>query len=412
MPPTTQRARALDPSHSQPLLGRLGRYVGSVLALGCMFAGLLSSASCTDTRPPFVSFNPIRDNDSGPPPVQTLVPEGGTLRCGLPIDEVCECTEMPLKGDPPNLYFILDHSGSMARDNLWTNVSQVLLETVRRLGPRSRYGVAFFPKSGSDGCDAGNEVMSLRQGDAPAGSRGPVWQQLRAATLPIPPAGGTPLGATLLALQSKLVDTAQQSPGKTYVILATDGAPNCNDTLRCNADKCSLNIEQVGACSLATPNCCTDIPGACVDDERSTKVLSELRAKNIQTYVMGIPGSGPYADVLRRFAQAGGTNQASPDGYFRVDNGAQANLARALNEIVASVVGSCTIDLDVAPSDPARLNVYLDGVVLPQAGADGWSYENKTTPTVRIQGESCKRIERGDILDVRVIAGCKTITVN
>jgi len=65
------------------------------------------------------------------------------------------------------------------------------------------------------------------------------------------------------------------------------------------------------------------------------------------------------------------------------------------------------LTLDQVPPDPSQLNVFLDGAVLPQAGADGWTLNGTI---VTILGSSCDEITAGDVLDVRVEDGCPTVT--
>ncbi|MEO6573089.1 MAG: hypothetical protein ABIP89_04565, partial [Polyangiaceae bacterium] len=57
----------------------------------------------------------------------------------------CGCLELNLLGDAPNLYFILDRSGSMNDENKWSTVRTVVAKTVTKLGPRGKFGAAVFP---------------------------------------------------------------------------------------------------------------------------------------------------------------------------------------------------------------------------------------------------------------------------
>jgi hypothetical protein len=59
------------------------------------------------------------------------------------------------------------------------------------------------------------------------------------------------------------------------------------------------------------------------------------------------------------------------------------------------------------PPDPNLVNVFFDGSPLPQSGPDGWTLSGTT---VTVLGASCQKILDGDVLDVRVVAGCPTVT--
>jgi hypothetical protein len=59
------------------------------------------------------------------------------------------------------------------------------------------------------------------------------------------------------------------------------------------------------------------------------------------------------------------------------------------------------------PPDPTRVNVFVDGHPLPQSGPDGWSIQGAM---VTVLGATCQKILDGEVLDVRVVAGCPTVT--
>ena len=84
----------------------------------------------------------------------------------------------------------------------------------------------------------------------------------------------------------------------------------------------------------------------------------------------------------------------------------QDALFGAMSSIAAKIAGSCTLTLDQVPPDPSRINVYLDGQILPQSGPGGWTIDGAT---VTILGASCASIASGGVLDVRVVAGCPTV---
>src|SRR4051812_8982188 len=73
--------------------------------------------------------------DSGAPPGCGVGPDGG----------VCACLDLPVVGDPPNLYFVLDRSGSMNDLDKWQTVRKVVGQTLDSLGTRANSGAALFP---------------------------------------------------------------------------------------------------------------------------------------------------------------------------------------------------------------------------------------------------------------------------
>jgi len=349
-----------------------------------------------DTVPP-VSGGGLFGSDAG------SAPPG----CGqAPDGTVCACIDVPLFEDPPNIYFVRDRSGSMAEDNKWTQVRIVIGKIMRALGPRAAFGATMYPAaSTSDACVAGGEIMSIRPGDPPSSTvDGPTTTFLLTATR-VAPSGGTPTGATMNAVFSRIAGV----PGKTFVILATDGAPNCG-TSSCGVDMCMPNMENAPGCPKGgSPNCCeapTGTPQNCLDAQATANATAALRTAGIPTYVIGLPGAAPYAAVLDQVAIAGGTPLAGSPKYFAVTSADQTVLLNTLKKVAAKIVATCTYTLKEAPQKPELVNVYLDDVALPFEPGNGWTIDgNKVT----LQGSACERVTNGDVLSVRIIAGCPRI---
>jgi hypothetical protein len=344
--------------------------------------------------------------DDGSQSFQATMPT--KLSCNLgPEGGVCACVDQPLLGDPPNLYFVLDRSGSMQEDGKWPTIITVLGSLVVALGPRANVGAAVFPDPHSNNCAPGIEVAPLRRGDAPAGTAGPTATALLTELGSLSANGGTPTAATLQALAPALAKLS----GKTYVILATDGGPNCNAAANCDVANCQLNIESTSsACTPGgTINCCADSNYgsslSCLDSDPTIAAVTAIAKSGIPVYVVGVPGSAPYAALLDELASAGGTARSTEPLYYAVNTTDRSALTAAIFGIAATITGTCTLTLNDTPPEPDDINVFLDESVLPQAGPDGWTLDGKT---VTILGRSCQEIQTGAILDVRVVAGCPT----
>jgi hypothetical protein len=332
-----------------------------------------------------------------------LVP-GETSDAGPDAVDAATCTgsEIPLQVNAPNLYFVLDASGSMNEQAKWTNVRTVVADLMGQLGPRALFGAAVFPAPSGDACATGVEVMAPLLGD----SQGATASAFLAATS-LTPNGGTPTAPTLEALVPELRAFTQV----TYVILATDGGPNCNPTLTCSADLCTSNMDGVPGCPAGGPPNCCDAAGVggigCLDGQRSVQAVTDLRAAGIETFVIGIPGSAPYAAVLDQLAVAGGAPRASEPFYYRVDTADTSALAGALAQIAAQATASCTFTLTRAPVDPGAFNVYVGGALVPRDGPDGWSLQGLK---LTLEGATCDALRTGRALSVRVVEGCTTVT--
>jgi hypothetical protein len=131
-------------------------------------------------------------------------------------------------------------------------------------------------------------------------------------------------------------------------------------------------------------------------------------------YVVGVPQSEPYAMLLDELAQAGGTARGSEPQYYAASATDPSLLLAALSKIAARITGSCKLTLGSALPDSSLVNVFFDGNPLPQAGPDGWTLTTThgdagSQTTVTVLGASCQKILAGDVLDVRVVAGCPTV---
>ena len=147
-------------------------------------------------------------------------------------------------------------------------------------------------------------------------------------------------------------------------------------------------------------------PEDCLDSSASVEAVSAYLQANIPVYVVGVPGSGPYADLLDQMAQAGGTARTSPPYYYAVGTSDVTAFDQALQAIAAKVTATCTFTLASAPTDPTLINVYLDEKVVPQDPTNGWSIDGAT---VTLLGTTCQRVLSGAVLDVRIIGGCPTV---
>jgi hypothetical protein len=334
------------------------------------------------------------------PPMCNLGPNGG----------VCACVDQPLVFDAPNLYFVLDRSGSMNMSQKWPSVITTMGNLAVDLGPRANIGAAVFPDPTSSlQCGPGIEIIATTPGDATAGHVGPVSARLLEILGAIDAAGGTPMAATLTALTGHI----QALPGKTFVILATDGGPNCDASLACDADQCQPNLEDDVGCPPGGPSCCTQDTGgneSCLDSAATIAAVGALAASGIPVYVVGVPGPGPYEEpgqILDQLATAGGTARTTEPLFYQATTTDQSELQAIFSQVAALATASCTLTLNVLPPDPTEVNVFFDEQPISQSGPNGWTIDGQT---VTILGQSCTDILSGTVLDVRVVAGCPTVT--
>ena len=187
-------------------------------------------------------------------------------------------------------------------------------------------GMAIFPtKVSADACGAtvaGDVVVQLAQNNADLDA------DLKAAAMTVNtqiqslvPGGGTPTADSLrfLATYPPLVDNPE---GRAqFVLLLTDGLPNCNGT---NPNSCTSGAP-AGAqcrCTLAACTAASYCVQGCLDKDNSATAIVELQKKKIKTIVIGFgadttSGDGP--DTLNAMAEAGGNRFV-----FRAGGGAKS----------------------------------------------------------------------------------------
>jgi hypothetical protein len=129
--------------------------------------------------------------------------------------------------------------------------------------------------------------------------------------------GGTPTGDSLkfLGTYAPLLDPDPTAPRDDYVLLITDGSPNCNAN---NANTCT----NVAACKCTLVPATACMPSSfcsqgCLDSDYTTAQIAALRAKNIKTIVVGFGADTAIGDApatLNAMAVAGGFARACPQG--------------------------------------------------------------------------------------------------
>jgi hypothetical protein len=205
--------------------------------------------------------------------------------------------------------------------------------------------------------------------------------------------GSTPTSQTLVNAHDYLRTTT--TGHNQYVLLATDGVPNCNSSL--DPDTCTC---------LDTDTGCAGRPEACLDDTATYAALDALLADGIPTYVLGM-GSWLTTDreIMNNMAEHGGTTS-----FYAAET--PADILAQFETIMGTVVVSCRFDIHPGPEvDPTKVNFYIDGEVVPRdtSHVAGWDYVDDDT--IEFYGVWCDRIMSGSISDVSAKFGCPTVFI-
>jgi len=274
------------------------------------------------------------------------------------------------EAQPPDLLLVVDKSGSMGDNiggaNKWNTMRSALGTTLDDNANTVHFGLMLYPAN--DVCAAGsvNTAVTASSGAA-----------INSALNQVSPEGGTP---THTSLQNALsyYQGAAVNPNGRFVLLATDGEPNCQNT---NDPTIPTVTESVAA-------------------------ITALKNAGIPTYVLGF-GGGVNGATLQAMAQAGGQNQ-----YYSASS--PTELAAALDAITGDVaLPDCSFTLGEVPSDPTRLRLYFDDVEVGRSSlhSDGWDYDGSNN-TLTIYGGSCDTLQGGNVGAVRVDYGCEGATID
>lgn len=346
----------------------------------------------------------------------------------LLVDTSASMTDPVNPSDPACL---VDHQGSRvvcgreAPCNIdvcptrWTDLQAAVPQFLESSGQFVRFALTTYPET-----RGGNSVAdACREASQSALLKGLPEQEDDASLLAhageindllqgIPNSGeGRPLGGTPTSGSLNFVSglPGLQDPSReNFVILLTDGLPNCNEgnpNSGANPDLCKCTIENNGCRNAYNMR-------GCLDADASVAAVRALKQKDISTIVIGFgaeTASGEGPAVLEAMARAGGFERTCsaerPCGegdtcnpttglcnrsFFQAGN--QAELARALEAISLAVTlqEPCLIPLEgpQRPTDPKLLVVYVEGERTPSSDST-WTLEERG---VLFTGQTCERI--------------------
>jgi hypothetical protein len=310
-------------------------------------------------------------------------PRPGEFGSGGPtVDANCGLSSYGLDKIPADLLIVLDRSGSMndpvvgTLDTRWTAMTAAIGEVVAMTQTSIRWGLKYFPDMAM-ACGV-NDGAAIPIGDA----SGPAIATAIVDPVITPTGGRTPTRVGMNSATAYLKTLTDPNP--KFILLATDGIPNCVP----------------GEMDTATP----DIAGA-------IQSVKDAAAAGFPTFVIGIATAGTDADTtLNDMAVGGGQPRAAgPPSYYPVAN--KADLVAALGKI-GGQIGSCSFGLSMVPPDPTNVAVEADGNRVPQdpTHTNGWDYGTGMR-SIQLFGTYCDQAKAALIKNVRAIFGCPGIVI-
>jgi hypothetical protein len=171
----------------------------------------------------------------------------------------------------------------------------------------------------------------------------------------------------------------RNTPNGKYLVIGTDGLPNCAGGLPAQDDS-----------------------------EGVVAAIAQARMAGIKTFVVGIAthDEGAQAQAaLDMMAEAGGEARPASPKFFAVNN--RQDLVTALNQITTRIA-SCSFPLSKTPPNPDEVHVKVGGKIVKKDPADGWSFAGGMSAIV-LNGAACEQIKQanpGTEPDVQIIFGC------
>jgi von Willebrand factor type A domain len=310
----------------------------------------------------------------------------------------CGQMNVPIAPLPPDILIVQDRSSSMKNDDSdsscrggcganskWSQVTAALTQVVTNTQASINWGLKLFSDNGA--CDASSApVVAVGAGNGPA-----ISTAIAAAT----PGGNTPTRDAITngaAYLSGLTDKNDK-----YILLATDGLPNC-------PDGCSGMAQPSTSCIM------TDNPS---EDTVAEQAILTAGQMGFKTFVIGIGDVTVAVATLNQMAVNGGEPQvgASTSYYAATDPTALQN---ALNAIVG-VVASCTISLTGAPAGFTNVAISADSggntIEIPADPTNGWSY-GPSMQTVILNGTACSDLKDGTYTNLQFYYACGGTTIH
>jgi hypothetical protein len=307
---------------------------------------------------------------------------GNVLADTNPVNgDACPPTTFNANNLPPDLLIVLDRSGSMDEDSTgmscnggcganskWTLMTAAINQVVAQSETQVNWGLKFFGSGSGATCNVANGASV-----APA----PMTAAAIAAAIAAPanqPATRTPTRAAELSAGTYLASLTDTNP--KYILLATDGLPNC--PVMGN----TANGDEMGAIAA----------------------VSTVAGMGFPTFVIGIAADALVGATatLNSMAVAGMKPRMGTPQYYSVTT--TADLAAALMAIQGMAALPCQFQLGGVPTDPAQVSVSVGGQTVPNST---WMYGPGNRSVIFPDtGPTCMMLKSGAIRDIKINLPC------
>jgi hypothetical protein len=303
---------------------------------------------------------------------------GGAAMSPNPDGANCGLSQYGLENVPPDLLIVLDKSGSMAQqpdgtdcpmgggvcDQKWPDMTAAINMVVAQTEGTIRWGLKYFANDNNCAVNPGAAV-DIAPNNAMA---------IATSIMGTRPGGSTPTRLGVASGATYLMGLTDPNP--KFILLATDGIPNCIPGMKAG------NVDQMGAIQAVTDAAMAGFP----------------------VFVVGVGNVADAVTTLNGMAVAGGRAQAGDPKYYPVSS--TADLVAVLTKIGGQIT-SCSFALGRVPPVPTNVGVYGDGTKIPQdpTHVNGWDY-GAGQRSIELFGAACDGVKNKTIKNIQAIFGC------
>jgi len=321
---------------------------------------------------------------------------GGAAQGGGGIGGGMQCAAIPKSSAklPPDILIVQDASGSMNQDSMnatctggcgmmskWSLMTAAINQVTAQTDTTVNWGLKMFADQG--GCGVTNNAAV----PIGTGTSGAIQAALTGRTDVngnVTNGSSTPTRAAEAAAVTYLGTVNDQNP--MFIVLATDGQPNCPMTGNQQNDDTPATVNAVAAAKTA----------------------------GIPTFVVGISAGGAPETALNMMAVAGGYPQMNqPTQYYPVSSTAEFV---AVLQTLVGMATTCTYTVPEPPTNDGtttRGNITITGTdsggnqtVIPPNDPNGWTYTDTNMTAIGLHVAACDQVTAGTITTVTIIFNC------
>jgi len=326
----------------------------------------------------------------------------------------CGQTNVSIKPIPPDILIVQDKSLSMNDSSgqnctgqncsKWAQVSAAIDTVVQATDTNVNWGLVFF------GTDSMCGVTSTP--NVPVGPMN--GQKIQTAFSGNQPSSETPTAAAMNAAVTYMKTLTDPNP--KFLLLATDGLPNCGNSAAAGASGAAGRGGGTGGAGGRGPIGGIPPGGGTQDDSPAAEsAVTSAKTAGFPTFVVGISTSGntTATNTLNTMAKNGGYPQTgAATQYYSVTD--TASLVTALNQILGKTL-SCTIPLTDKPDYLSNVAVSaMDSsgkrIEIPKDDTNGWSFDSSMSNIV-LNGSACQQLQSVTLSQYQFIYACSGISI-